>query len=734
MIEKIVIRNQATFDDEGCSFTQLKPINVIYGENGTGKTTISRILYAPSNFSDCVVEQRAGFALPVLVYNRDFCNNNLSELNNNAGVYTLGEDNVENQHNLEEAQKKYKDLKDKIEQNRKRVNSISNEINKSENSFFTFCWNDVLLSANYSKFTKIFEGGRNSRKKFAHLIITHFEHHTTTTKTLEELSFSYDTLFANEPQPIETPTVIRPNVSDIEAHSIWATPIVGHADVDIAGLIKKYDISDWVQKGKTIIQDNNLAVCPLCQQTIDDSLIQKLNLLFDDRYEEQRCILSQLETQYKSTLNSFINSCRSILGNAELIKFFNTASMSEELNKLIELFQSNVESITSKVQEPSRSINLIQTDSILNSIISIIDEGIEIIGTHNKSIKNIKTEREALSKEIWSYIVTEHSTTIETYLKTSKNMLSRKKDLEDHIGSDIQALEQIDAEILKIKSSMSSIEAAIESINAVLKFYNLTNFRLERKDQFRYTIKRNSGEDVNDTLSEGEKTFISFLYFYQLIKGGVTAANANEDKIVVIDDPISSLDSNILYVVSSLIKDLLKDISQSVSNVKQIFILTHNVFFHHDVTQRNSNKRERDKYAFWILYRTHNITKANHFDSKNPITSNYSLLWHELKRIVTDSNYDCGIALNIMRRIYDYYFKFIGHYNDDNIIDSFDNESEQKICRSLLCNINDGSHVVFEDIYYVPGQIPKELQLDVFKRIFEQMNHIEHFNMMWNNA
>ena len=734
MIQRIVIRGKATFDNDGCDFTQLKPINVIFGENGTGKTTISRILNAPDNFSDCIVEQETGKTLPVLVYNRDFCNTNLSELNNIAGVYTLGKDNVENQHMLEAQQKEYQELKDKIEQNKKRINSINNELTKLESAFFALCWNDILHSTNYSKFVKIFEGGRNSQKKFAQLIITHYEHRITTQKTLEDLSLSYDTIFAKEPQPIDVITYTAPDVNDIEVNSIWSTPIIGHADVDIAGLIKRYDISDWVQKGKTIIQHNNLDVCPFCQQPIDESFIKKLELLFDDRYDAQRRTLTQLEERYKSVLNPFINKCRSILENTELIKFFSATSLSENLNKLIVLFRSNTEKITSKILEPSRSISLNQSNDLLNTIISIIEAGIQKINLHNQAIKNIKTERDVLSNEIWSYIVCEHSSAIETFLKSSNNMRSKTQTLESQINDDNQTLQQINAEIIRLKSSMTSIETAIESINATLKFFNLTNFKLERKDQFRYTIKRYTGEDVNDTLSEGEKTFISFLYFYQLIKGGRTAANTNEDKIVVIDDPISSLDSNILYVVSSLIKELLKDISKDSSNVKQIFILTHNVFFHHDVTQRNRNNNERDKYAFWILYRTHNVTKAKPFESKNPITSNYSLLWHELKRIANDANYDCGIAQNIMRRIYDYYFKFIGHYDDDSIINSFNNESEQKICRSLLCSINDGSHRVFEDIYYVPGQISKELQLEVFKQIFQQMNHTEHYNMMWNNA
>ena len=56
---------------------------------------------------------------------------------------------------------------------------------------------------------------------------------------------------------------------------------------------------------------------------------------------------------------------------------------------------------------------------------------------------------------------------------------------------------------------------------------------------------------MESTLSEGEVTFITFLYFLQWIKGSQNEEDVTQDRVIVIDDPISSLDSNILFVVSS---------------------------------------------------------------------------------------------------------------------------------------------------------------------------------------
>ena len=101
-----------------------------------------------------------------------------------------------------------------------------------------------------------------------------------------------------------------------------------------------------------------------------------------------------------------------------------------------------------------------------------------------------------------------------------------------------------------------------------------------------YQIVRPNGTVVKDTLSEGEYTFISFLYFYHLVKGSIESSGVTERRIVVIDDPISSLDSNILFIVSNLVKSLIEECLENYrkATIRQIFISTHNIYFHKEVT------------------------------------------------------------------------------------------------------------------------------------------------------
>lgn len=85
-------------------------------------------------------------------------------------------------------------------------------------------------------------------------------------------------------------------------------------------------------------------------------------------------------------------------------------------------------------------------------------------------------------------------------------------------------------------------EATIDSINVLLDNSGFEGFHLRAKDGVAntYEVIRPDGT-VAEKLSEGERNFIAFLYYYHLVKGSLNS-EAVKDKIVVIDDPVSSMD------------------------------------------------------------------------------------------------------------------------------------------------------------------------------------------------
>ena len=78
MITKIDVCNEATFGSMTPLLDGLKKINFFFGANGTGKTTISRVIADPTQFPSNAITWEKGIALETRVYNRLFCRSELS--------------------------------------------------------------------------------------------------------------------------------------------------------------------------------------------------------------------------------------------------------------------------------------------------------------------------------------------------------------------------------------------------------------------------------------------------------------------------------------------------------------------------------------------------------------------------------------------------------------------------------------------------------------------------------
>ncbi len=76
---------------------------------------------------------------------------------------------------------------------------------------------------------------------------------------------------------------------------------------------------------------------------------------------------------------------------------------------------------------------------------------------------------------------------------------------------------------------------------------------------------------------------------------------------------------------------------------------------------------------------------------------------------------------------------FLGGYNLDNLANKFDGNEKLLVC-SLISWSHSGSHGPMDDDHYHFDEATIEKQINVFKKIFDKMGHIEHYNMMRNGG
>ena len=175
MITRIHIKNTATYGQSAEEMDNLTKINFIYGSNGTGKTTISRIIANAAAHPDCAVTWRGGISLETLVYNRDFVERNFNQPDELKGVFTLGARDKETVAKIDAAKQELisieesiRSLKTTLEGDGGNGGKIA-ELKQLEEEFAKECWE--LKSRYDSKFQDAFSGFRGSKQLFKSLFL-----------------------------------------------------------------------------------------------------------------------------------------------------------------------------------------------------------------------------------------------------------------------------------------------------------------------------------------------------------------------------------------------------------------------------------------------------------------------------------------------------------------------------------------------------------------------------------
>ncbi len=732
-ISQISLKNAATFDENGASFENLNSINFIYGANGSGKTTTSSFLKNLAEnrieykFANSKIEWHNSEILKIEVYNKQFKEEQFRN-SQVKGIFTLGKKTNENLEKIESKTKSINEEKEKKKKNKESLQKLTLEKKKKEDDFTDSCW-EKLYKKNEENFKETLEGFKR-KEKFKEKILKEFEndkHNKSKIVILEELKEKIGIIFSKNQTEL---ALLECNLTDfdsIENHSIWEQKIVGSGGVAIADLIKKLSNEDWVAQGREYVKDNS--ICPFCQkETITEEFKKQLESYFDTSYQESTDTIKKMKEDYTNKTDEALERLN------EVIKTEQNKLDTENLKRIIETLRSkinaNQQKMFDKGKEMSRSFKLDNTKNEIDAIKDLIAKANEQIANYNKMIKDIEKQKKSCKEQTWKFLINEFKSDIQEYNKKYCGLEKGINNLEKAISENQEKIKKLENEIKELEKNMVSIKPIVNEINTLLKEYGFTNFSLAcTEDEKFYRIQREDGQLVGETLSEGEATFITFLYYYHLAKGSLKENDISKNKVLVIDDPISSLDSNILFIVSVLVKDLMKETMEEKTNIKQVIILTHNTYFYKEITLEYDLKRYQRKYSFWIIKKDNNVSKIKGY-KENPIKNSYELLWQEVKQ-AKENNASWVSLQNVMRRIIEYYFRILGGFkHNDSLSECFENIEEERVCNSFVSWLNDGSHGISDDLFVQSQDTSIETYLKVFEKIFEITGHEAHYKMM----
>lgn len=599
------IKNLAVFSDYRWD-TKLDPFkryNLIYGWNGSGKTALSRLFdslesgehedYPDLEFQVAAegkkYTQENTFTTKVRVFNSDYIQRNVNLVDGHASpIYVLGEKSKEI---LDEIQQDEISLNGtpgdesdpgKIEL-RRRADQEREQLQREVNGDFT------NIARTISAAWGAAGAMRTYRRPNAH---SRFDELTEKQLLSEEDIEAYFLTLSQAVEP-ELDFFIIPDIqSDSKLVNIEtaATDLVEQSKktlgtevqkVAVERLAENQDISDWVEEGLKIHATHDSKDCEFCQQLLPSKRLDELNAHFSEADKQLKQQIDSLN-QKTAAISSAIDSVTPY-DHSKLYKQFEASykDKATALNSAKETITESVESLAAALAEKKNKTTEAQTtdcDLDIGSFSKSISDINDVLTMHNDLTINHEVKQESARRKIEDHHLSTISDGIEQKEQQISNLKSEVKQLNEG-NSEIEGdlgIEALKDRIAENQGKVSSVHKSCDQLNERLrKFFGRDEISFAVKkdakgDTIGYEILR-SGKPAKN-ISEGERTAIAFAYFcIHLTDQNFTI----KDGIVVLDDPISSLDSGLLFKVCAAIKKLMQSAGQLV-------ILTHNFeFFNH---------------------------------------------------------------------------------------------------------------------------------------------------------
>ena len=668
MIKKIsTIKNFGVFKDFKCntSIPDFREINVIYGWNYSGKTTLSRIF---SSMRDGAIHEDykdASFSIDTetgnikstnltenkyfFVFNSDYIKENLKwdiDTKTSKGIqFDVGVSNINThvqigiiKHQISDCQyeidvlnddKAKYDIYEKYLFTREAslISSNNPELRKVTKTDFK---KQICLNANESRKYILDEGTRQHALKLVRK--------GNISSSIERITVNFE---------------LENNIE--KAKNILAS--VPSQDEVIKILNDKNDLRNWVEKGLELHEGRNR--CVFCDNEITSARVSSLKSFFSSHYRNLRTNLSSVIKDIEQDIIrvdklKVENRIKDLLSlhnvDQSQIEYDLTHCFDEyirECNLLINALNIKDEYIFENIALAHKYISQQALIDNINNLNSFIDK-------HNTIIENLDIELNRAEEIVIKSLVAE-------YLRNEKFFGKKKRNLEtcNNISKKTIEIKEFEEEIKSLEESLKSVYEGKARLNEIISgFLGSESLRIEVTDDDHFLLLRDN--KVAKNLSEGEKTAIAFSYFLTELES--PNEESMKDKIIYIDDPISSLDSNHIAQVYHLINsfffksNLDPDKPDKICNCfKQLFISTHNFRFFSFL--KESSRLKNKNTEFYLL------AKMNSYESnleslpktlKN-FNTEYLFLFELIWKTdgVQDSN--CFLIPNAIRRFLEIY-------------------------------------------------------------------------------
>ena len=364
----------------------------------------------------------------------------------------------------------------------------------------------------------------------------------------------------------------------------------------IIELLQDAALNTWVKEGVKFNKDSR--ICKFCGNPISDERWKIIYAHFDEEYKKLENDINILKEQigkekltisdwkffdYRDVYTIFQDRCKNV---------------EERYNNFVKAYITKLEEITQKCNDKLDKITSnISIDTIENNTETfekIYEDYNSLVDDINDFSKNSDKEKIAAQtklrlQEVYEYCIAIGYKATVNEISKNEQIAKEQKKIVDELKNKIEIYRE---ELSQKQKLLKNEQGGAQKVNQYLndyfgnKFLSLQAQENQDTKTVHFSIERNGAIAFN--LSEGERRLIAFCYFIAKLEDIETK---DIQPIIWIDDPISSLDSNHIYFIYSLI---VAKIAKPF-HFEQLFISTHNLEFLKYLNRLKAYKKIGDK-------------------------------------------------------------------------------------------------------------------------------------------
>lgn len=574
---------------------------LIYGENGSGKTTISRAFLQASGKNQGLEKakflDKDGIEIDlgdensnVHVFNEDYINSNIRVKEEGLNSIVILGEKKQIDDELNEAKKKKAFLEEKTQKQQKNLEEINDPENTNSPSYYSNQIEKTLkgdynwagrgreikgqknnLSVTKKKWEKI---GELSPSESVDRLKKVLHDGLDKLRNIDNIEKNTDInlvkkISINNKTKQEVDKVCKLLETKIEE------PILNKNQEEMELAFKSTVKREEQDLHKTInyFKEKDKHYCPFCLQHVSndyiDNLVKNIEIFLNDKVKQhEKDLLDSKIVQLKENFSYYNNIDQLATKNCEL----SLSSLNNEIKNI-----NNY--INEKIRRPFTPLKL-----DVGPFNTAFNDYKEKTSKMNKHIDELK-EQVAKTKELRANLSIINDEIahfdIKDLFEEYNKKLTEKKKLENENAEDRKKLDKINQTINELISKKKDIVIAVSEINNALQYIFFSKDRLKIKAQDDNYVLYSRGKSVLPrNVSVGERNAIALCYFFtNLLKDKYKNNAYNDPYLIVLDDPISSFDmENKVGVISYLRSELQKFLQNKDT---KIVILTHDlqVFF-----------------------------------------------------------------------------------------------------------------------------------------------------------